>query len=112
MHVKILDVSRLYVRYIGISVPGPSRSMQRTTYINESLFLSTRVVYKTFVLVNRLNRGRDLSDNLNEVPINGSVGVRSPNTRRGSLDLALDSTDRDGGGGDPAGLGLASPLSE
>lgn len=74
--------------------------------MNESLFRSTRVVYNTFVLVNKLKRDRDLSGSFKDVPINWSFGVGSPKARCGSPASVPESTDR---GGVPIDLGLASP---
>ena len=82
--------------------------------MKESRFLSTRVVYRTLVLVNSLNRGRDLSGSLIEVPRNGSFAAGSASARGGDSTpspaaSAPESTADGGVRAGRRGLGLASP---
>ena len=80
--------------------------------MKESRFLSTRVVYRTLVLVNSLNRGRDLSGSSIEVPRNGSFAAGSASARGGESSPPASAPESTADGGVRAGrrgLGLASP---
>lgn len=116
MHVKSPGAPGPYARYSyfgsvspDVLVDGPHTL--ELTHMKESRFLSTRVVYSTLVLVNSLNRGRDLSGSSIEVPRNGSFGAGSASARVGESPVSAPESTAEGGvRAGRRGLGLlASP---